>query len=109
MEERKEKTTTLCIQIHKSLELVDMCILMGANKGNAMENKGNMLKGAYVNLCPDPSTDSSTLSTLSSPVSCKGFLVMNDREQFCIATGLMACGRTIRMVKFQQTVPPSVS
>lgn len=79
MAERKEKTT-LCIQIHKSLKLLEMCISMGANKGNAMENKGNMLKGAYVNLCPDPSIDSSALSTLSSPDSCKGLLVTNDRQ-----------------------------
>lgn len=108
MEERKEEKkphNIVYTEIHKSLELVEMGILMGANKGNAMENKGNTLKGGHVNLCPDPSTDSSALSTLSSPLSCTGFLVMNDREQFWIATGLMAYGRTIRHDKISANSP----
>lgn len=100
--ERKKNNNIVYTEIHKSLELVEMGILMGANKGNAMENK-HVKEGTCKSL-PWP-LHSSALSTLSSPLSCTGFLLMNDREQFWIATGLMAYGRTIRPDKISANSP----
>lgn len=80
-------------EIHKSLGLLHRGIVMAPEKDNAMDIKETCSGGTCD---PLPWRFHRYLCSVSSPLSCTGFLVMNDIERCWMTTGLWACDTTIQ-------------